>query len=377
MAGTFDFLHIKGRTAGSSNELSFDVLDAASQGLGEKKGRSQRDPGAPKPSQGSYHGVAGTSTLSAVPEVERRKRARRRRAARIWVIAIVSIVALVGSGVFFGYHVYQGKQNFAARFNQLIDRFKEIDQTMVEIDSLMADPLSSVKLVERAEVSERFATLTRELNAVTAEAHDMEPFAQTDHDRTALSEVEQAADARSNMIAAAESAFSLSKHANQLADEATEAWNKVLEGDTVAREATDIANAAKTEGTTISARDKTEQARELMSAARTELQIVEKEEPRVDLSFEKAYIDKRVAALDYAVETADALLANDRAAAQSANDAYNAADQEAARLGGALEDSPAEHVKSAYRSELDAILEDYTASRYAVTEADSALRSYL
>ena len=381
MAAPFDFLHIKRRTAGSSNELSFDVLDAASKQADEadagRQQRQARPATAPKPSQGTYHGVAGSSTLSGMAEVERRKRQRRARTARLWVIAAAAVIALVGTGIFFGYRVYQDRVDFSARFSHLIDRFIEIDQTMVDIDSLMLDPLNSVELVERAEVAERFASLNRELNAVKAEARDMEPAAQGDGDRSALWQAANAASARSDMIAAAESAFTLSKHANQLSDEAVAAWSKVLEADSLARDATELANGARTEQATLEAQDKTKQARDLMNTALTGLEHVEKEEPRIDLSAEREYTAKRIEALDAAVATADALLANDRAAAEEANDAYNAADRQAATLAVDLSETPSDHVKAAYQPDLDAILASYADARNDVTTADSALRSYL
>ena len=380
MAGPFDFLHIKRRTAGSSNELSFDVLDAASKEAADKGDRQQRQSRAstaPKPSQGTYHGVAGSSTLSGLAEVERRKRARRARTARLWIIAAVAVIALVGTGVFFGYRIYQDRVDFSSRFNQLIDRFIEIDQTMVDIDSLMADPLNSVELVERAEVANRFASLNRELNAVIAEAHDMESSAFSESDRSALEQAAEAADARSSMIAAAESAFTLSERANQISDEAVAAWNKVLEADSQAREATELANSARTEQATRNAQEKTKQARDLMDVALADLERVEKEEPRVDLSTERKYVSKRIEALDAADDTANALLADDRAAATAANDAYNAADSEAVALAADLPETLAGQVKATYESDLDRILESYTDARNAVTAADSALRSYL
>ena len=380
MAGPFDFLHIKRRTAGSSNELSFDVLDAASKEAADKGDRQQRQSRAstaPKPSQGTYHGVAGSSTLSGLAEVERRKRARRARTARLWIIAAVAVIALVGTGVFFGYRIYQDRVDFSSRFNQLIDRFIEIDQTMVDIDSLMADPLNSVELVERAEVANRFASLNRELNAVIAEAHDMESSAFSESDRSALEQAAEAADARSSMIAAAESAFTLSERANQISDEAVAAWNKVLEADSQAREATELANSARTEQATRNAQEKTKQARDLMDVALADLERVEKEEPRVDLSTERKYVSKRIEALDAANDTANALLADDRAAATAANDAYNAADSEAVALAADLPETLAGQVKATYESDLDRILESYTDARNAVTAADSALRSYL
>ena len=42
MAGVFDFLHLKRNTKGSSNELSFDVLDAARNDLDSKKRKGSR-----------------------------------------------------------------------------------------------------------------------------------------------------------------------------------------------------------------------------------------------------------------------------------------------------------------------------------------------
>ena len=74
MSGHFDFLHVKKNSAGSPNELSFDVLDAARSQLDGKKSRTSRGSLSTSPKQGSYHGVGSGSTLSAVPEVERRKK---------------------------------------------------------------------------------------------------------------------------------------------------------------------------------------------------------------------------------------------------------------------------------------------------------------
>lgn len=378
MAGPFDFLHLKSHTEGSSNELTFDVLEAASRGLDNKKDKDRSvAPTAPKSSQGSYRGVGDTSTLSNAPEVTRRKRARRARAARSWLIAAVAVIALVGTGVFFGYRIHQERVDFNDRFHLLIDRFIEIDRTMVEVDSLMVDPLNSVELVKRSEVSDRFATLNRELNATIAAAHELSSSAQTDQDKAALGEMEKAASARSDMLAAAESAFTLSKHVNQLADSATSAWNDVLEGDNVAREATGLANKASTEDETIVARDKTQQARDVMDGARSTLSQVAKEQPGIDFSSELAYINKRIEALDAAIETSNALLANDRDAARKANDAYNSADGEAASLAGSINTSPAEHVKTAFQSTLEESLQAYSRARETVTSADSSLRAYL
>ena len=58
MAGIGDHIHVKKNTAGSSNELSFDVLDAARNGLDTKGRKAPRPQALQKPSKGDYHGVA-------------------------------------------------------------------------------------------------------------------------------------------------------------------------------------------------------------------------------------------------------------------------------------------------------------------------------
>lgn len=377
MAGPFDFLHLKSHTEGSSNELTFDVLEATSRGINQKKEKKERVSAGPKAVQGSFHGASGSSTFSDVDEVTRRKRARRARSIRLRLVAVVAVVALVATGVFFGYRFHQDQQDFSARFHQIIDRFIEIDRTMVEVDSLMDDPLNSLELVERAEVAERFASLNRELNAVSAAAQEMEAAAQTDRDRAALREVTNAAAARSDMIDAAESAFTLSERANQLADSAAAAWSDVLAADGLAREAAELSNKATTEAATNDARDKTQQARSLMDSARSVLVQVAKEQPGVDLSAEKAYIDKRIESLDAALKTTDALLAGNRDAARAANNEYNSTDAEAAALADSMQGTPPEHVKDAFRSTLDENLGAYSQARSTVIAADSSLRAYL
>lgn len=378
MAGPFDFLHIKGRTAGSSNELSFDVLDAARRDLDEK--RKANRPAfvsyGPRPGQGSYSGVAGTSTLSAVPEVERRKRARRAHVVRMRALAAVALAALAAFGGFAAFRFYEEKVDFTGRFNTLIGEFVEADKSLVEIDALMADPLNSVEREGRGQALSGFEGLEGKLGAIRDEARGMSGDAAAGDD-AALSKAGEAAQARIDMLAAAADAFKLSEIANRQVAEATEAWNEMLAGDAAAREATAIANSASTEEATLQARAKTEEALAQMGTARSQLGTIEQGIAGLDFSAEIAYIDKRVESLETALDTSDALLAGDRAAAMAANDAYNAADREAAEMAKALPPSIGDQVKAQYAGEVDQKREAYAAARAAAAAADSALRSYL
>lgn len=378
MTGPFDFLHIKGRTAGSSNELSFDVLDAARHDLDEKRkaNRQSRPSATPSFSSGSYAGIAGTSTLSAVPEVERRKRARRARVIRVRALIIIAVVALVTAGGFAVNGFYQEKVDFTGRFGSLISQFVEIDRSLVEIDALMADSLNSVERGERDRAIGGFPELETRLEAVVADARRLQGDAASSSDSTALSEIENAARARENMLTTAADAFKLSEIANRQIAEATEAWNLVLAGDALAREGTALANTAATEEATVQAREKTVEAIEKMRSARSQLAVIEQGIAGLDFSAEIAYIDKRLESLDAAVQTSDALLAGDRAGAISANNAYNEADSEAVELAVSLPSSVSDLVKETYAGEVAAKEQAYNAARAAAAAADSALRAY-
>lgn len=397
MSGPFDFLHIKRRTVGSSNELSFDVLDAARDGVDSKKGHGSRVVAGPKPSQGSYHGVAGTSTLSAAPEVERRKKARRAHTRRIWVMAVIAVVTLVGAAGYFGYTYYQTKVDFNGKFNVLIERFVDIDKKLVDVDALMKNPLAMIggttsskdeqettsdeNNKEASELatdySGLFTSMKRELNAITAEAQAMKKQASNDEEKSSLSQLESASNARINMIFCAEEAFEIAENANVRVERTKKAWDKVMSADEMARTAAEEANEAGTEEATIEARTITESSRELFIEAQGDLQAIGDDNPKVSFENERAYIEKRVESLDAAIKTANALLSNNKEGAISANNEYNAADKEAASLAANLPSSEEEKVARAYKIQLEKISAEYENHRSTASTADSAIRAYL
>ena len=460
MTGPFDFLHIKRRTAGSSNELSFSVLDAACEDQDAHKQRNARIVG-PKPSQGTYQGVTGTATFSSAPEVERRKRARRAHSLRIGFMAVLAVAVLIGAGAFFGYRFYQDKMDFTGRYASMIAHFADIDKQLVEVDSFMENPLTLIDqdAVSRespsngsgnlgatgssdssassvgdassrnssisgnasdsqgtvsgaqdgatarstssangggttgesrdttsnmgylakpaADVFDNFPSMKRELNAIVAQTGAMWDSAQKNEDSAALSQLELASVARLDMISAAEEAAGIAKTATTRVGQVNTAWNTVLEADSLARDATEKANGAETEQDTIEARKMTESARGLFQEARDVLATQEAFKPRIDFSDERAYLEKRIESLDAAIRTANALVSNNRDGAQSANEAYNAADRTAAALAEKLPASEAAKTAEAYREQLEEIGATYEEHRAGASTADSAIRSYL
>lgn len=377
MAGSFDFLHIKRHTAGSSNELSFDVLDAARSQLDASTQKGSKLAKTPGPSRGSYHGVAGTSTLSAVPEVEKRKKKRHARIVRTWVIGVLLAVVAVGAVSFAAYSFYQSKIDFEERYRSLVADLAEVDESLVKIDTLMVDPLANDNTSLQAEASSRATWIGERLDTLSKNVEASIPYAVSDEDKVALTQLNAGIEGRKKMLSSARSAIQIADAQAQELAVAASTWNKVLDADQLAREASASANNASTDETTEAAKEKTREALNGFEAAKSELENITYRHEKIDLSAQINYLDKRIEALNYAIATSDALVAGDRESAVSNNDAYNSADQEAARMALDLPLMLDEQITVVFEQEIEPHVKSYNDARDAVLEADADVRAYL
>ena len=376
MAVDFDFLHIKSRTAGSSNELSFDVLEHKSAEADGKAPRSPAYPMAPKASQGSYHGVSGTSTLSGQAEVEKRKKARRSYRIRLRVVAAIAVVALIGIGVYMGMSIHEQRMDFADRVGLLVERLEGVDRELVEIDEMMADPFNEEEGAARKEALSKIPRLTTELNRISVDAQSLAELAGDDRSRGVVDHIGKAALARNGMMSVAGEAFRLSTEASEQTARSDEVWTNVLNADQQAREAISAANKATKPEAASSALESLRSSKEGFEAALAEMQDLSATYG-ADLSAQQAYLEKKIEALGYAAETSEALLAGNRDAAKEANGRYNEADEEAAQLAANLPPSPSGAVQSCFESMMDGYLARYNEARNRTVEADSVIREYL
>ena len=376
MAGDFDFLHIKQRTAGSSNELSFDVLDHRRSEADGKSARVSRMPKIPSFAQGSYHGVAGTSALSGQAEVKKRKKVRHFHRLRFQIVCVVAVVALVAAAVYAGLQLQEQHAGFSGRVGGLVSRLAETDGTLVEIDALMADPLDEAQAERRAKALDAMPQASTELNRISVDAQALASAALNEKDELAVSQVNDAARYRASMLAAASRAFGEANEMRNQVARANEIWNDVLNADQLAREAGAIANKASTQEATQQALDETREARDSFVNDLADLQSMSSQFG-VDFSEQERYLNKRIESLDYAVETGEALLAGNREAATAANEAYNAADVEAARLAEALPLSMTELVQNCFEQDIATCQREYDETRALVIQVDSNIRDYL
>ena len=376
MAGSFDFLHIKGRTAGSSNELSFDVLEHMSAESEGKAKSGSKDPKPPKASQGSYSGVGDAPALTGQAEVERRKKARQASRMRLQVIAIALVVVAVAVGVYAGVTLYADQQNVAGHVNDLVERVSVVDEALAEVDTLMEEPLGDGGAERRAAMSSAMPQMTTELNRISVDAQSLNNLSLDDKTEVVVGQITRASQARIAMLSAAGDAFSYSSEAATQVARANSVWNDVLKADQAAREAISAANKAATQEAARKALDETRAALDGFADALAELQDMSATYG-INYSSQKAYLSKKIEALELEVSTTEALLAGDRDAARAANEAYTEADAEAASLAEGLPPSIGDIAHAQFERNMETYVARYREARDNAVSADSVIREYL
>ena len=375
-----DVLHIKRHTEGTSNELSFDVLDAASKQLDDQKKRKLSKTGISIPRGPNVQSAASSTTQKKdAEEVEIDRRKKKRKSKTFWVHFVVAFLLIGGTvaAIWYGTNALKEKQNYSDHYASLANQLVEVDATLVELDSVMADPANMVSTLDMGEVRRAASSTTTKLDSIQKEATNLQGHTSSDRDAAALEQMLIAVERRKEMAECAYQAISIVETSNQQVATANEAWGEVVEADQTARDAADEANQAFTQEATIAAREKTQEALARFVDARDRLERIRSSEPEIDLTAQIEYLDKRIEAMEYAIATSDALLDGDRDAARENNDAYNAAEEEAAKMAANLPPSLGPLIESVYGARLEQVTSRYESARLAVSEADANIRDYL
>lgn len=376
MAGIFDNLHVKRNTAGSSNELSFDVLDLKRDEADANAMKSAKAPKFPKASKGSYHGVTGTATLSGQVEVMQRKAARQSHRLRLRIVAAVLVAAAVGALAYLGIANKDNQEDFSENIDALVARLMVVDETLSKADEIMLGSFDEDNAGLRAEIKSKVPALSTELNKISVDAQTLQQFGLKERDAVAARQVDESAKARVAMLGIIEEGFALADESVVQVERANELWNEVLAADQLAREAIAQANKATTPEATQEVLDKTREALDGFNGVLAGLQEMEGAYG-MDFSAQKTYLRKRVESLELAAKTSEALLAGDREGARSANDAYNEADAEAARLADGLPPSIGDIVRTCFEDKIADCQHRYESARERTVQADSNVRAYL
>lgn len=436
--------HVKRNTQGTSNELSFSVLDAARNALDEGKNvpseqarrfgrislftlplRWRKPPATPKkdetaalmggaspasalpsgtpaavnpknaspsplleaktpgaeasraaqPSKSRFERAPRSSGRTSEEEIAWRKARRRRGKLLAGAVCAAIVVGLGTAGFLYLYQDNVRYQQNTQMLQEAADALSSTDEFLLNLDEALQDPLGDQTEAfyeeHQADVPAMQTSLRQSEDKATAAMQGLRETVE----REAADALMATAAARRTMIDQGWSILETAAGMKGLYEQVEDAWQQTAEADSLAREAADLAGENSQESISQSTQRSTE-ASEKFSDVRTEMASLAQVDAGVDLSAYLSYLDKRIEALGYAVASNDALLARDTATAVEQNDAYNAADKEAAAIASTLPANPGQPVLDALEERLADPIETYEAARGQASTSDAFLRDY-
>lgn len=407
--------HIKRHTEGTSNELSFSVLDAAKNAADAEEGRDskakmprfggiplftlpgkrkshttpQKDEALPLASRGPV-GVPTqlSSPATIVPEaprksyeppvdeIARRKTRRRLRNGLAIAAAVVVLAGLAATAASFLYKEYTAYNERVSYLETSLSDLTQAYDIIMEMDAVVAGGMTDEAVEEAPQIEARLADAEALLDKAEQSLQPAESEANRAQEKEAVANARAAISAGRDMIAQGPTIMDAGVSALQAAKTIEAAWADVIQADSLARDAAALIADTTMENVEAS-KEKSIQARDLFAEALGSFLDAADVYPSADLSGQIDYIEKRIAAMEYAIASDDAILAYDKETAASQNDAYNAVDQEAAELAQTLPDNPADLVKSAYLRDIEQSEKLYGEARSVASTADAFIRDYL
>ena len=386
--------HIKRHTRGTSNEISFSVLDAAKNalegdddGLKHRPGRislftlpGKRKKPAPTPtkerglplSTGGFVSVDDSgptsklgmiappsrssgsteknpSTTLAVapvkpkrsPEEEIALRKARRRLSKWLAIAVVVVVSagLLSAGGVYLYRDYQTQQGHVAVLDDALLLVKEADETIEKLDEVVKNPFADGSDEQRVDIQ-------AQLEDVEGKLQDADEKA-----RTVSLELNGAREKEA---------------ANQTVAAIAARYTLVEQGQL-------LMNAENVEAS----KNKTKEALAAFDEAYQAFSDVQSTYASADFSQYFDYIGKRQESLGYAIASDDAILAKNKEEATAQNNAYNIADAEAAVLAKSLPEDPAVIIDETFAEATADVAKAYSTARLQARSADAFISDYL
>lgn len=421
-------LHVKGNTVGTSNELSFSVLDATKQEMDRKHGEARRikmpgrlelftvdrkeanpvpvsdadtilsapekresketqtsvsretnssspasDPNLPLPKR-SEPGVA--ISLSGEDELARKvkKRKDRRRNSRIVIGLAVSVVVLVGGylGITSGMDYYERMQRQAASAENILANFGDMDSGLKALDDAITNPLSDDFPLYATQAREFQPRATELLDSTDRMVSQLKANAQGEGDLAKIQDVQAAVDNRRKYIEAGYSVLEQEVAMNEARPAAQDAWNSMLSADAQTRAAASEVSGSSG-GKLDSARKKTAEAADEFQTAGEAFSALAQSYELFDASPYVDYISARVKALGYMVSSIDYLKKEKTKKAQEYIEKYEEADSRAVKMAKKLPKSTDVALQEAYSSQVREDLAKYKRAREKAEVADRAV----
>ncbi len=422
--------HIKARTEGTSNEISFSVLDAAKYAMDndrrrfsavdflprrkrtdddavdvsretstastrehsyvaakeqpQRKCSHPRLPG--KDGRQSAHSSAETNRCAALPkqsssakrlsiEEEIARRKARRRRGRILAATTVAVVSLciVAVGLWAWHTETTEQQGYESELMQSLQLISQADETILQLDEVVDEPFSDESRQKADAVSEEAQQTVKLLSDADGKARNASELLKDPVVKDVANQAVASVAARQAMLQNGMQLVKASGDAAEAAQTCEAAWSKVLEADDKTHEASKLVE----NDDPATSKEKTLEAKSLFEEAEGEIKTLQAAHSDVDLSAFVSYIDKRLEAAGYAVATDDALTDRNKEEAVAQNDSYNKAESEAAALAAKLPSDVAQLFHDAYSKQWADTIKMYASKRAEAGTSDAVIRDYL
>lgn len=393
-------LHLKEFSQGKPNELSLNVLEqkAAAQdepsrgakwrlpnfrkGASTAGGKEKNRTAEKATKRNSAEAKAQPSERKTFLGAERRQmacRKQRRRWYRHFSIALVAVVCIgaIGVGGYWAYQQYERLNTSVGVLREACELVKQSDETTVAIDKYFQDTFGDDTVSCAQELSAAIPDAKDQLESARVYAQKAESELDgSQRDKEAAQRALNAIAVREELLDVADQRMKEDVAAKQGIDAMNEAWSCIQEGNALLTQAATVVsdttadNVAKSTEFTTSAQAQFSKAKECIAKAKGFY-------PVANFDASLAYVSKRIDATNEALASNAAILIQDKATAESHNDAYNRADQEAVEMAKALPKQFSQPVVDAYASATADLVSRYDSLRSDAASNDAYLREYL
>ena len=395
--GTAGF--IKHGTAGTSNEISFSVLDQMASHAGISSQIDPEDIGKPElftmpgkkevgstPTRDNSLPINSPSAivpvqqqktpLSADDEVVRRKRKRLLSRVLFATAAVLAVAALLFVGGRYVYEDYQNNQTYIGVLKQAFAEINEADETLGLMDASFAQLLSEESLSQMEQAQLGFDACKKHLEDAEVFAGRAAANFTGAEEKEVSAQAQNAISARLQMIEVGAQIIEKTLLAHRCIVETQSAWEKLLAGDTAVRNAVNSITNLDAE-TVVAAKNALLSAQSLFEQAKTAYSDVATAYENLDYTAYTNYIDTRLEAISHLLAALDAVSAQDTVAAAEHMERYNATDAQAASLALSLQEDNSQAVKEILFEQLQSLSEQYENVCSQAAKADEVLRNYI
>lgn len=415
-------MHVKKNTAGSSNEISFSVLDAKKAAhtdsdeplneagkislftlSGKTKPSKLRNTSLPT-SQGGHHKKASalgapqqnrvsykvsSSSNQSSPSATTPVKGFGKTISLVVIVAVVAVLVIVAAQALVNMQAHQN--NLKSVLNHQITQLQETDDSLISFDALVLQQVdknryseanTSDSVVIENPISE-YETLKPQveeakeaLNEVMGRIEALQPSLSDNSEKEAAAQALTSAKARLHMIETGVEIITLSGKTSDAYSAAHEGWNDLLAADTAIREASQLMKPLSEDSAT-QALTKTDTAVSYLTKGDELLQEASSFNETIDFSSYFSYISTRKEAQEYAILTLNAYLDRNKEDLEANNKKYNEVENKAAEIAQSFTETPSELIAASYYKQVEELSTTYESERVNAGNADMFIRKYL